>query len=157
MLGELNPDQVEQLLRSEYVGRIGCHLDGRTYVVPVTYVYENGAVFGHTGEGLKLKMLRANPRCCFEVDHLDTMANWRSVIAQGSFQELRGAEAGAAMQRLVSRLRPLVTSESSQPSHGLPSGHGGAPPSSHQADLAGQEAITYRIVLGEVTGRYEKR
>jgi len=35
MLGALNEDQIETLLRELPVGRIGCHADGITYVVPV--------------------------------------------------------------------------------------------------------------------------
>jgi nitroimidazol reductase NimA-like FMN-containing flavoprotein (pyridoxamine 5'-phosphate oxidase superfamily) len=37
MLGQLNPDQIEALLKSEVLGRIGCSANGIVYVVPVTY------------------------------------------------------------------------------------------------------------------------
>ena len=40
MLGELNRSQIDEILESQAVGRIGCHAGGKTYVVPVTYVYE---------------------------------------------------------------------------------------------------------------------
>jgi hypothetical protein len=39
MTGELDEEQIDQLLRSEVVGRIACHDSGLIYVVPVTYVY----------------------------------------------------------------------------------------------------------------------
>ena len=96
-------------------------------------------------------MARANPRVCFEVDLVDNMANWRSVIAWGRFEELQGPAAGAAMQRLMSRFLPLMTSESAQPSHGL------GDVAQHRADTAGRKAVIYRIVLDEKTGRFEKR
>lgn len=35
MLGTLAPDEIEELLSTEAVGRIGCIHEGRTYVVPV--------------------------------------------------------------------------------------------------------------------------
>jgi nitroimidazol reductase NimA-like FMN-containing flavoprotein (pyridoxamine 5'-phosphate oxidase superfamily) len=28
-------------------------------------------------------MMRANPHVCFEVDHRENLANWRSVVAWG--------------------------------------------------------------------------
>ena len=40
MIGELNEEQIEQMLRGETVGRIGCHSSEQIYVVPVTYAYD---------------------------------------------------------------------------------------------------------------------
>jgi uncharacterized protein len=48
MLGKLNPDQIEQVLRSQEVGRIGCHAGGTVYVVPITYLYDEGYIYAHT-------------------------------------------------------------------------------------------------------------
>jgi nitroimidazol reductase NimA-like FMN-containing flavoprotein (pyridoxamine 5'-phosphate oxidase superfamily) len=143
MLGELNREQTEQVLRSEVIGRIGCHSGGKTYVVPVTYAYFDGAVYGHSGPGMKLEMMRANPEVCFEVDDLENLSNWRSVIAWGRFEELHGEAAMNAMQKLADRLMPMMASETSQP-HG--SGGTGA-----------SQAVVYRINLREMTGRFEKR
>ena len=33
-------------------------------------------------------MMRANPFVCFEVEDIDDLANWHSVIAWGVFEEL---------------------------------------------------------------------
>jgi hypothetical protein len=41
MLGELDGLQIEDLLMSLPVGRVGCHADGITYIVPINYVYED--------------------------------------------------------------------------------------------------------------------
>ena len=62
MLGELTAEQIEAMLRAETTGRIGCHADGRTYVVPVTYAYESGCVYSHGFDGLKIRLTRSNPR-----------------------------------------------------------------------------------------------
>lgn len=149
MLGILNETEIEALLHAEVTGRIGCHTDGRTYVVPVTYAYHDGCVYGHSGHGLKLQMMRHSPEVCFEVEHLEDLARWRSVIAWGRFEELRGAEAVVGMQRLLDRLRPLMVSATARPSHGTSHGHG--------ADVHGQQAVVYRIRLSEKTGRFEER
>ena len=77
MLGELSPEEIEEVLRSEITGRIGCHADGRTYVVPVTYGYQRGYVYCHSSEGLKLRMMRKNPVVCFEVDHVAEALQFR--------------------------------------------------------------------------------
>ena len=67
MLGELTDAQIEQLLASEVIARIGCISDGSVYVVPVTYVYDGTYVWGHAMDGAKLTAMRADPRVCVEV------------------------------------------------------------------------------------------
>ncbi len=141
---------MEQLLRSSVVGRIGCHAEGRTYVVPITYAYEDGAVIGHSANGLKLRMMRENPNVCFEVDRMDDLGNWRSVIAWGHFEELSGSEADHAMASLLAKLLPIaVTSETSHPPKDLTH--------QHRAQSDGLPAVIYRIRLTELTGRFERR
>ncbi len=150
MLGQLNEREIEDVLEHELLGRIGCHAGDRTYVVPVTYAYEGGAVYGHSAEGLKLRMMRANPNVCFEVDRMDDLATWRSVIAWGRFEELRGAEADHGFALLMARLLPVaVTSETSHPHKSL----------THQyrAQEEGLSAVVYRIALSEKSGRFERR
>lgn len=149
MLGELTPEQIETVLRAEVIGRIGCVSDGRVYVVPVTYAYDGRWVYAHSGDGMKVRAMRAHPEVCFEVEQVDTLSNWRSVVAWGAFEELHGDEAAAAMRTLMERFLPLMTSESAQPSHGLAA--------AHRADTAGHKAVLFRIDLREKTGRFEKR
>jgi uncharacterized protein len=151
VLGELDSDQIEQLLRSEVVGRIGCHDAGRSYVVPITYAYEGDAVYGHSTEGQKLHMMRANPFVCFEVEQVDDLANWRSVIAWGAFEELTGKDEQRALQLLINRLMPLLPSATAHPGAGTHDAEG------HAHDTAGRTPVLYRITLSEKTGRFETR
>ena len=71
MLGTLSSAEIEDLLRTEVVARLGCHAEGRTYVVPVTYAYDGDALLVQSADGLKVRMMRQNPLVCVEVDHVD--------------------------------------------------------------------------------------
>ncbi|MBW3634522.1 MAG: pyridoxamine 5'-phosphate oxidase family protein [Chloroflexi bacterium] len=89
----LPPDEIEQLLRTAIVGRIACcgHGgvgDGRPYLVPLAYGYDGEAVYAHSGPGRKLDLMRAEPRVTFEVDEAQAPDRWRSVIAEGIFEEI---------------------------------------------------------------------
>jgi nitroimidazol reductase NimA-like FMN-containing flavoprotein (pyridoxamine 5'-phosphate oxidase superfamily) len=150
VLGRLSEQQADRLLRAEIVGRIGCSAQGRVYVVPVTYVYDGTAIYGHTSDGMKVRMMRENPDVCFEVDHQESLANWQSVIAWGHFEELRGTAAAHAMGLLMDRLLPFIPSETAAP-------HGDEPSDVHRTDVLGRPVIVYRIVVREKTGRFEKR
>jgi len=141
MLGELTAPQIEELLRSEVIARIGCISEGRVYVVPVTYVYDGSYVWGHAMDGAKLRAMRADPRVCVEVEHVDDMSNWRSVIAWGAFEECDGADFDAGLALLVERIVPLLT----------------FPPNSPPPDMAAlRRGSVYRIRLERKTGRFEQ-
>lgn len=61
--------EIEELLRSEKVGRMAM-CDGETpYVVPTTYGYKDGVIYCHSSKkGRKIDVLMENNRVCFVVD-----------------------------------------------------------------------------------------
>lgn len=149
MLGALSSTEIEDLLRTELVARLGCHAGGRTYVVPVSYAYDGDALL-QSADGLKIRMMQQNPSVCVEVDHIDNLANWRSVIAWGRFEELFGSDATRALARLRERLQPFIVSETSPAAERLTEGE-------TRARSGNGHASTHRIHLFEKTGRFERR
>lgn len=154
MIGELNESEVDRLLGSELVGRLGCSGEGRVYVVPVTYAYVDGCIYGHTQVGMKVRMMRANPQVCFEVDHVLSQSNWQSVIAWGTYEELEGDEAMTGVQHLLTRLGPLVLAGSAPPSSSSSSSL--SAPLVNLAHHLVKQGVVYRIRLTERTGRFER-
>jgi hypothetical protein len=142
VLGSLSPRRIEDLLKQATVGRIGVWAEGRTYVVPVTYVYDGDSVYGHSVLGKKVRMMRLNPEVCFEVEDIVDMANWRTVIASGRYEELTGDLAVAAARLIAARLGPLTTSRTAGPSGHAPRG------AAH---------VSYRIRLISRSGRFERQ
>jgi len=147
MIGELSPAQIEQLLHEQVIGRLGCHSRGRTYVVPITYAYLDGAIVAHTGAGLKVGMMRENPSVCFEVEDLRHLPRWSSVIVQGRYEELQGEDADRALDRLVARLGASPPAPSALPWQGAgvfePRGRTQRPD------------VVFRIAIEAKSGRYE--
>lgn len=140
MLGELNGRQIEDLLRAEVIARIGCLHDGRVYVVPVTYAYDGTYLWGHSMDGAKLAAMRSHPEVCIEVEHVDDLSNWRSVIAWGTFEECFGDDWHAGMALLVQRILPLLK----------------FPPHQHPDPQGPKTGTVYRIKLTSKTGRFEE-
>ncbi len=150
MLGTLSKTQIDQVLDSQVVGRIGCYADGKVLVVPVTYAFDGAYIYAHSKEGMKIKMMRKNPKVCFEVDVMDNMANWRSVILWGEYEELKtSGSQEKGMKILTDRLLPLVASETIRSDE-----HHSMRPQMVEKE---QKAIVYRIKITERTGRYEKQ
>src|ERR1043166_7929179 len=108
MFEKMTTEEIEQLLKQQVVGRIGCYGYGLTYVVPISYAYDGKNIYCHTLEGMKVDMMRKNPQVCFEVDNTKNLANWKSVIAWGSFEELpAGTDRSEAIKMLRERKLPL--------------------------------------------------
>ncbi|MGI8644343.1 MAG: pyridoxamine 5'-phosphate oxidase family protein [Thermomicrobiales bacterium] len=87
------PDEdIEALIRSALVGRIACWSpelpDGRPYLVPLAYGYYGEAIYAHSGPGRKLRIMRAQPLISFEVDDVQAADRWRSVVAEGTYEEI---------------------------------------------------------------------
>ena len=150
MLGQLTPGEIEQLLSSEITGRIGCHADERTYVVPITYAYQSGNVYCHSAEGQKVRMMRKNPDVCFEVDRVEDVGNWKSVVANGRFQELGGRAALEAMDVLIARSATIERAQGPHPSYVFRALEAESP----RTD--GRPIVLFRIRLIEKTGRFEQ-
>lgn len=149
MLGKLSISEIEELLSACTLGRIGCSAEGKTYVVPVNYIYDGRAIIAHSMEGMKINYMRQNPNVCFEVDEVFTNKSWKSVIAWGTYQEITGErERYDAMKLFVDRMMKLKISTTAHP------------PELHAERLREvnhrSRPVIYRILLTEKTGRYEK-
>lgn len=139
MIGALDRSEIEQLLRTEQIGRLGIYGDGRVYVVPVAYGYDGAYVYIHSHEGLKTRLMRAHPEICFEIEEIVTPAHWRSVIAHGQFEELSDDTARGEALAVISR-----------------QGHQAYPPSAAPYVDGPDRVVVFRIRLTEITGRYEQ-
>ena len=113
MIRDLSQDKARELLRRGSVARLACIADNEPYVVPVNYVFDGESVLVHSLPGRKIIAMRANPRVCLQVDEIEDDLGWKSVLAFGSYEEIRDAEErGRAMSRLLARFPRLTPVES---------------------------------------------
>lgn len=149
MIGQLQREEIEKILKENVVGRIGCHDGKKTYVVPVNYVYDDKFIFAHSVLGMKIRMMRKNPQICFEVDEMKSFTNWTSVIVWGEYQELSDErDRYYAMKLFVDRMMHMKISETAIPPTT-------ADKRVHPRSPGTIKPIVYRIVITEKTGRFE--
>jgi nitroimidazol reductase NimA-like FMN-containing flavoprotein (pyridoxamine 5'-phosphate oxidase superfamily) len=147
MFGKLSSTQIEKVISDNFVGRLGCHADGKTYVVPISYAYDGQFIYARTFEGLKISMMRKNPKVCFQIDEMENMANWKSVVTWGTYEELKNEEErNEGLEKLISRMLPEISSETVKLSPQWPF------PTNDFTKIRG---IIFRIRLTEKTGRFE--
>ncbi len=147
MIGSLTPVEIEDVLAHEVLGHVACIAEGRPYIVPVTYVYDGEFAYVHSAEGIKVRAMRANPSVCFEVEQIRDMANWRTVIGLGLFEELLRDNDERAMDLLASRFARMPLGETARPAR--------------REEVHRREGfmrpVLYRLRLLEKSGRFEQR
>ncbi len=147
MLGILNEMQINNILASQVVGRLGCTDGKQPYIIPVTYTFDGKYIYGQTNEGKKIKILRKNPNVCFEVEMMMDMRNWQSVLVMGKFEELKDEKAKEAQEILFGRVFSLMTSSTIHAhEHAVTAGID---------DSNRIKSIMYRIKIKKATGRFE--
>ena len=80
----LTRPEMEALLRRHNVGRIAFTDGRRVDIEPISYVYDDGAIFGRAASGTRMTALRGRPWVAFEVDEVRGHADWESVVVKGS-------------------------------------------------------------------------
>ncbi|KAA0978627.1 pyridoxamine 5'-phosphate oxidase family protein [Paeniglutamicibacter gangotriensis] len=90
---KLESNQCLELLRAVSVGHLAVSSNDMPQIFPVNFTIDHGTVVFRTGEGTKLKTLRAQPRVAFQADGVnqETGVAW-SVMVQGEAELFGGIE-----------------------------------------------------------------
>lgn len=86
---DLDAADIRAVLTRNYVGRLAFCSMGQPEIRPLHYVVSEGRIYGRTAVGAKFAQMGNLPaRVAFEVDEIDALFQWKSVIAHGEFTVL---------------------------------------------------------------------
>ena len=128
------------ILANNHFAHLACHVKDDIYLVPISYVFEDGYIYSHSQNGKKIQMMRKNPRVCVQVEEVDDFFRWKSVIAWGEYEELKDQQAESAMRNLV---RSLAAGEPRRSDLEI----------YFESQL--ESSVIYRIKVSRISGRYE--
>ena len=80
----MRPADCLALIQRQTVGRMAYTFRNRVDIAPIHYVYSDGWLFARTSDGAKMTTLRHAPWVAFEVDEIDGVFDWRSVVVHGT-------------------------------------------------------------------------
>ena len=133
LIREMSRDECLQVLAETKIARLACAFKNQPYVVPVYLAYFQSAggescLYGFTTLGQKVEWMRANPLVCVEVDKIDAVDQWVSVVVFGQYQELP-----VVLAQNVGRLPHRETTESPEELPIAPA-------------LAGEQLVAYQLL-----------
>jgi nitroimidazol reductase NimA-like FMN-containing flavoprotein (pyridoxamine 5'-phosphate oxidase superfamily) len=130
--------EIDALLARGSIGRLAYSFHDRVDIVPLGYVYDGGFVYGRTSYGPKIRTLAHHQWVAFQVDEVEDLENWRSVVVHGAFFPLIPDESEGGRERWR---------------RGLEAARRLVPESLTDDDPFPDREILFRISVDEVSGR----
>ena len=134
----LSGEECEALLARNNVGRLAFTFHDRVDIEPVHYIYSDGWLHGRTSPGTKVATLLHHPWIAFEVDEVQGLFDWQSVIVHGAVHipDVDGSPSDrAAYSATLELIRALV------------------PEALDHGDPTPARQVLFRIHVDEMTGR----
>lgn len=108
-LYEMNSQEMRDLLQQVGYGHLGCTCEGHPYVVPMHYYLENSAIYLFTTEGMKSRYIDTDPEVCLQVEDVQDLLHWRSVIVRGRAERLTDQKAIDDAMKFVRECNPTLS------------------------------------------------
>jgi nitroimidazol reductase NimA-like FMN-containing flavoprotein (pyridoxamine 5'-phosphate oxidase superfamily) len=149
MIEKLINAQIEDVLKENVWGHLGCNDGFNTYIYPFNYLYNGKFITCHSQRGFKIQVMQHNKRVCFQVDEVNNHKDWKSVMVLGEYQEvLDEREYNDAVKAFADRRLFLKISESA-----ILSGRNDQEVQIQLKD--NNRPAIFRIMIDEKSGRFE--
>jgi nitroimidazol reductase NimA-like FMN-containing flavoprotein (pyridoxamine 5'-phosphate oxidase superfamily) len=83
VIRDLSRSECEAILARHNVGRVAYASGPRVDIEPINYVYADGWIYCRTSRGTKVAIIEHHHWVAFEVDEVDSLFDWRSVVVRG--------------------------------------------------------------------------
>lgn len=147
MTKELEKSGCLEVLNNNYLGRLA-YIHGKSpFVVPITFFHdeEEEQILSYSSEGFKLDAMRKNADVALQVDDIQSIQNWRSVLVHGIFEELAGSNAKQYLRKFSQGVQETIVNSN------------GMHPKFIQDFTSrlqkGRIPIVYRIQISNMTGK----
>jgi nitroimidazol reductase NimA-like FMN-containing flavoprotein (pyridoxamine 5'-phosphate oxidase superfamily) len=102
-------EEMHALLSRIGFGHLGCAREGRPYVVPMHYAYDGECLYLFTTEGMKTTFIEANAEVCMQVEEIESVSSWKSVMVTGQAERITKQEEKERAMQLITTNNPTLT------------------------------------------------
>ena len=150
MITNLKKSECLKILKNNYIGHLAYVYKNLPFVIPITYYYnrKNITIIGYTGEGHKTRALRLNNAVSLQVTEIQSIDNWKSVLIQGTFEELEGPDAKFKLHKFSIGVKKLIVEKKNRELHFIRQFSN----KTHFDSVP----VVYRINIQEITGKEKK-
>ncbi|MUP45962.1 flavin mononucleotide-binding protein [Gramella sp. BOM4] len=107
---KLPKDECLFLLKNNYLGHLAYLNRGIPETLPITYFFDEGtrSIISYSGEGVKIKMMREKPQVSFQVEEIQNLKEWKSVLIYGRFEELEAIDAKNKLHQFSEGVKSIL-------------------------------------------------
>ena len=87
LIRTLSWDECADVLSTNQTARLACSKLSEPYVVPITYAFSGNCLYSFSVLGQKIEWMRGNPLVCVEVYEPAHDQEWKTVVANGKYDE----------------------------------------------------------------------
>tara|TARA_R110002126_G_scaffold36043_7_gene110081 strand:- start:210 stop:671 length:462 start_codon:yes stop_codon:yes gene_type:complete len=147
MRRNLDEKECKVLLEQNYIGRLAYISGGFPHIVPITYFYNSktNTITSYSSEGHKIKEMRKNSSVCMAADEIASITNWKSVLVQGTYEELSSIDAKHMLHEFSEGVKKVINENYGEHPKYI---------SEFSAKINAEDApIVFRIHVHELTGK----
>lgn len=98
------------ILRRNYNGHLAYMWHGKPYVIPITFYFDptDNSIISYTAEGHKIDAMRENPSVSMVAKEVQSLVNWESALAHGTFEELEGSLAKQKLHEFYEGVKNII-------------------------------------------------
>lgn len=145
--GKMTGEEINALLSEAPVGHLGLAFENQPYIVPLNYLYSDGALYFHCAlKGRKIDYIKDNSKVCFQVGRYGGVITsdsacshnyqFSSVIVEGIIEEVTDIVAKeTALRGIVAKYGDTAIAEKPIPAKKI------------------EGVLVYRIVVETITGK----
>ena len=86
---ELAVEECRKALVRASFGRLACARENQPYVVPISFAVDSDDdIYSFSMLGQKIEWMRNNPQVCLEIDSVNSLNDWISIVVLGRYEEL---------------------------------------------------------------------
>ena len=108
-IDEMGQIEIHELLSKIGYGHLGFIHEGKPYVMPMHYYFDNSDIYLFTTVGMKTHDIDADPDICLQVEEVHSLSHWRSVIVTGQAQHLTEQNDIDRITQLVKERNPSLS------------------------------------------------
>lgn len=148
IIKDLELSECLDFLGSNYIGRLAFISKGNPFIIPITYYYdsEENCILSYASIGHKIEAMRISGSVALQVDDIESIQHWRSVLVHGIFEEFDGSTAKKYLHRFAEGVQVTVTRKKDT-----------NPKFIQDFSSRLQERgipIMYRITINDITGKF---
>ncbi len=135
------------ILCKNYIGRLAYISNGKPYLIPITYYYDddNNCIISYTSEGHKIESMRINQTVSLQVDEITSVNRWRSVLVHGLFEELEQIDAKFQLHVFAQGVKKVIAERDEENPQFI---------GEFSSKLTGEGSpVVYRIKIQEITAK----